>query len=1789
MALDIFKQNRKSAKSQITRIVNWVKDKSDNETQVGVFESRIVVLKESFEKYCIAQDEIENLDPNDTEDRMEMEDKYHSYLCHINNFIKKLKPATVVTNNSGNSNVLSQKTMPLVKLPDISLSPFDGQVSNWKPFFELFTALIIDNPTLTDIQRLFYLKSSLKGEALNLIDTLEITNDNFKIAIDILKKRYENLTSTVNSHFHKILEIGSISKCTPFVLRSYISTLKKSCESLKKMNLDYKQLFEYFLINICVKKLDYGTKKVFENARDPDKIPTLDEFFETLEKRCIILENLSSSDTRLQDKPRKISLHSQNNLNLQDKYRFSNNTQKNTQNNLNSCIFCNTLGHKIYSCSKFSNISFNDKEKFVFSKKLCINCLGNKHFVQNCNSTHKCAVCKQKHHTLMHNNNKQSKFHYNYAQNESVSPNLRQLSQSVAQNIPQNSEYHAQSQRGSEPQSIPMENELQAHSSNTLVHSGMSTKNSQILLATARVTIFSRNGLPVNARILLDNGSQVSFVTQSLLNKIEYHSYTKNLDICGISQNSISSKSVVDICFYSRFDQDKKFAISCAVLEKITCKLPQVPIKVSELNIPKEIFPNLADPEFHEPSEIDMLVGADVFYNIICPDVHHLGDGLPTLLGTHLGWVIAGNLPAKTDGPPSTSFCVQNTDSQSVCLFAEAYELDDVLKKFWDLEEVGAKLDRNSSLSPEDQLAESIFSSTTQFLNGQYQVDMPFKSPQEYLKLGDSFKIAERRFLSLERRFKKDSVLFSAYKAFIDEYISLGHAKIVPLSLHNDKGENKYFIPHLCVIREASVTTKLRVVFDASCRTSTGISLNDVTLKGYQVQPELFDTVLRFRGDKYVLTCDIEKMYRNVKMNPKHTFLQNILWRDTPDKKFSCVELLTVTYGTNYAPFVATRVVKDAVQCLQETYPLGAEILSNRIYMDDILGGVDNFEDLKRLYSEINIILNSAGFKLHKWCSNSRVFLNHISHEQVLEYNLNLDNTPNKVLGLKWQPQKDVLTISHPQLSFDSPPTKRIILSTLAQCFDPLGLVNPVIVKGKILIQKLWLKKLDWDAVIEDEILLKSWCDFLKHISLLGTLKISRYLLLEKTLQKIEIHGFADASIAAYGACIYMRSFYDDGSVCCNLVTSKSKVAPIKSVSLPRLELCAMLVLSKLCYRVVKIFDSKFSFDSINLWTDSQIALFWCKDHASRWSIFVSNRVSQIQELTPHYKWRHIKSAHNPADVLSRGKLSEELIHSGFWFKGPKFLSDPNAILDNYSIPLSIVDPPEEKKVSCAVANIPSECIMWTDIFSRFSKFSKLQRTVAYIFRYVKNLRRPKEKLSGPLSVSELNSAMMFVVKTLQNLHFSQEISELRNGKKLSNKNLHSFNPFLDTNGFIRVGGRLANADIPYEQKHPLVLPSHNQIVRLMLKHEHKRLGHVGAQTVLSNFRQKFWPLNGLRETKRSVRECMHCFRFRALPANQIMANLPKDRVLESRPFQRVGIDFGGPFLIKSSRLRKAPSIKGYLALFVCMTTKAVHLELVTSLSTEAFLMTLKRFVSRRGNPSTIYSDNATNFVGAKNHLHDLYLFFQKNETSTIIREFLSQNETEWKFIPPRSPHWGGIWEAAIKSAKYHLNRLVGSTQLTYEELSTILCQIEAIMNSRPLYSLSNDPSDFQCLTPGHFLIGNSLTAYPDKNLIDVPENRLNFWKKCAQLQQTFWKKWSVDYLSRLQNRPKWLYSSKNLKVNDLVLLREDNVPALNWPMARVVEAHQGPDGKVRVVKLRTPHGYVLRSITKVSPLFNNE
>lgn len=310
------------------------------------------------------------------------------------------------------------------------------------------------------------------------------------------------------------------------------------------------------------------------------------------------------------------------------------------------------------------------------------------------------------------------------------------------------------------------------------------------------------------------------------------------------------------------------------------------------------------------------------------------------------------------------------------------------------------------------------------------------------------------------------------------------------------------------------------------------------------------------------------------------------------------------------------------------------------------------------------------------------------------------------------------------------------------------------------------------------------------------------------------------------------------------------------------------------------------------------------------------------------------------------------------------------------------------------------------------------------------------------------------------------------------------------------------------------------------------------------------------------------------------MGQLPTPRVTPNKVFLCSGVDYAGPINIRVSKGRGNKSYKGYIALFICLSTRAIHLEAVSDMTTKGFLAAFRRFVARRGRCAELFSDNGTNFVGAARELLDLF----KEEKSKFVSELseeLANNGTKWNFIPPRAPNFGGLWESGVKSTKYHLRRVIGNSTLTFEELSTVLSQIEACLNSRPLCHIE-DQAEFTVLTPGHFLVGEPMVSVPDSNVEKVNCTLLRRWQLIQRMVQDFWRQWSKDYLNQFLQRHKWAYQSPEPSVGSVVLIKEDDMPPGRWLLGVVEQKHPGPDEITRVVSIRTKNSIIKRPVTKL-------
>lgn len=1719
-SLSSLNAKRGVTKGRLTKFKNYVDNLLTLETISTLEISKLVMKLSRIETLFIEFDELQSrlelLNVSDlsveltTRDIFEQD--FDTYISLAQQVIKKHTPSksseTEMTSNMSAQATLDDHHHSSLgfKLPVIKIPNFDGTYYKWLEFKETFISLVHDNERIKNIHKFHYLNSYLEGEAARVLCNLEVSAKNYPEAWNLLCERFDNKRQLINNHLKSLFSFESVRE-TDKSLRFVIDHVTKNLRALSTLGLPTDK-WDILIIYMVTAKLDNTTCFKWEEHRNNiSEIPTLSEFFNFLKCRADVLETVFRNKQERQGKPGPFNSTSSQPKPQTRSYVVTSKDSTSHSNKHFECAVCKE-NHRLYECSTFKSKSPEDRNSIVKSLKLCQNCFRTGHSVDNCKLPGSCRVCKKRHNSLLH-------IHKTDQTNDS---------------------------------------------NNSLVMSALSSH--EILLCTAKVRITNPNSnLSISVRALLDSGSQSSFISLAVMRQLNLTSQPSNVNVIGIGQ--VPLNQTTERCGLQLQSEQTSFKVSmfCLVLPKISDNLPKVSFDSQILNLPNV---KLADPSFNKPSTIDMLIGADLFWELIGSKQISLGKNKPILRDSKLGWLVAGPLP---------TFPTPKSQKQVICNFVRNNDynpndnsyanIEKQMSIFWEIE----NLPQTKAYTTEEKLCEQHFiSNTIREDSGRFCVALPLRESRDCL--GSSYPLAKKRFINLEARFRKQPELKKAYSEFVDEYTELGHlSEIKPQIPYHS-----YYLPHHPVIREKSESTKLRVVFDASARTSSGFSVNNIQMVGPTVQDSLFNILLRFRQYRYIVSGDIEKMYRQVNVRESDRSLQLILWRKNEDEPLQTFQLNTVTYGFSSASFLSTRCIWQLGEECDD--PKIKIIIQNDFYCDDLLTGSDSAAELCHIQRSVAEELSKGCFNLRKYRSNfPELFTgNKIENE---EGNLIISHSTN-TLGIGWSPDSDKIHFEVEILPIEVI-TKRSILSTTFKIFDPLGLLSLCTIKPKIMLQRLWSLKIDWDEPVPQEIQ-ASWLKFTQNVHHISSLEIQRRVLVDN-YTSIEMHCFCDASQQAYGACIYLKSTNEVGDSQIHLLTAKARVAPLKSTTIPRLELCACLLGAQLGSSVEEALRCKI--DRRFYWTDSSVVLGWLKSpHKTK--TFVANRIAAIGELTDTSMWKHVPTADNPADFASRGTDPQNLKACFLWWYGPSFLRKPESCWP--TAPASDkIQLPELKTVSVLAAEVaPSEQVV---DFYRFSVLSKLQRVYARVFRFYHNCKNPKNKITNELQVCELNKSIEALIIIAQNESYSIEISLLKVNKPLPvKKHLSSLNPFVDEHGILRVGGRINNSNYSFEKRHPIVLNADHILTKLIFQQEHLSLFHAGPQHLLASVRNQYWPIGGRNLARKTVRNCHVCRRFKGQTMSNIMGNLPNERVEPDFPFNTVATDFAGPFYITDRKGRGCKITKCYLCIFICFRYKCVHLEAVSELSKQAFILTLNRFIARRGIPKIIYCDNGRNFVAAAK---EIFNFVKSNKEA--ISGFGARRGIEFKFSPAYAPHFNGLAEAGIKSAKNHIRKVLGSTHLTFEELSSLFAQVEAILNSRPLCPLSSSPNDYQSLTPAHFIIGRSLTSLPSPSLMNCGANRIDRFQRLEQARQHFWGRWASEYVSELQQRMKWRINCKNLSLNDLVLIKEDNIPPLCWRLGRVAKLFPGNDGVPRVADITTSQGTVRRALNRLCLLPNSE
>ncbi|XP_029174769.1 uncharacterized protein LOC114943355 [Nylanderia fulva] len=1282
------KRKRTSIKAACTRIKTY----ADSVTQltpetVANLEERKDKLASYWKEYNDWQSEIEAICDGEGGDREAFEEMFFGLTAALR--------CKIAGYNRGPSNSRSAVSTPVsvgesgtsacgVRLPKLDLPKFAGKYEDWFPFYEMFNSIINDNPSLSGFQKFQYLRASMTGEAAIIIQSLELTDSNYQVAWDLLKQRYDNKRAIVHTHLRALFELPNIAKKNAVELRRVADNAAKHIQTLKALHCPTEH-WDTLLIYLVSSKFDPITAREWQASLTGTELPAFKQLSEFLEHRCNLLESLNRGNLQTQPAGKRLAAH--------------------VATASLSCEYCQGK-HLIYYCREFIKLPVARRIAEIRKRKLCANCLrGGNHYAAKCKMG-ACKTCGAKHNSMLHL--------------QADSGDITEKGKAEGEPSPETTK-----------EKIVM----------TQVSSAW---NAHVLLSTAIVYIIDATGTRQSCRVLLDSGSQANFITRDCVKRLNLKPSTGSVRITGINGMTSDANEIVKVKLHSRLSGFCA-SLECVLTNRITDRIPTAPINRERIQIPNGI--KLADPEFHKCSDIDILIGADIFWQLLCVGRLKCSRSHPTLQKTLFGWIVAGRVEV-------TARDARGREVRAFHILVADAALQNQLAKFWQIEEDFRPSD--SYTSAERFCERHFLDNTKRNEEGRIIVTLPIIK-QKLENLGETRDIAMRRFCGLERRLNRDPGLKSQYTAFMREYLALGHMKLVREENDKDKGLPTYYLLHHCILKTSNETTKIRVVFDALCKSSTGVSLNDALMIGPTVQQDLFSIVSRFRIFRFVFSADIAKMYRQILVDPQQTRLQRVLWRDEVTESVQTYELITLTYGTAAASYLATRALQFLAEMYAEEFSAGSRRVKRDFYVDDLLTGADTIEEALALKNQIVKILNRGGFQLSKWHSNESVLINDMYDKHNAKVQIDRDAT-SRILGILWNPSVDAFRFAI-ELPTDSHKiTKRVILSEISRLFDPLGLIGPVIIIPKMLLQEIWQLKIQWDESIPLDMHAR-WSAFKRQLRELNDLSVPRFIGENQEGARVQIHGFCDASQRAYGACLYIRRQVDGNEVQIDLLCSKTRVAPLRVISIPRLELYAALLLAQLLDKVRSSIDIKDV--RYTLWSDSTIALRWISSCSRKWSVFVSNRVGEIQRLTSGLDWRHVPTTENPADLLSRGVHPHDIGNAALWWRGPAFLKSSEESWPSVGEYVPESEMPERRRIVAAVAGVVASN-PFSELIVRCSSLDKLCRIVAYCRRFI----GPRLRSEGDVGVHVLHVEISAALENICKLVQGKRVRAIKEGKR---------------------------------------------------------------------------------------------------------------------------------------------------------------------------------------------------------------------------------------------------------------------------------------------------------------------------------------------------------------------------------------------------------------------------------------
>lgn len=1347
-----------------------------------------------------------------------------------------------------------------------------------------------------------------------------------------------------------------------------------------------------------------------------------------------------------------------------------------------------------------------------------------------------------------------------------------------------------------------------------------------------RTIIYGANQLYTHGFAIGDSGAEITLVRSDLIRELGIRGQE-----CAINLQWA--------------DEQIKQSRAQRVILRIKGVLPDSPLitldecyAVDDLNLAsrslnvnklKTIFPYLKEINFdsYENVSPSLLIGsrhAHIFEAV--EGIKEGGPGNPVGMKCKLGYTIYGGAPEQYDGNNFASNVQVLSESSAQCDVAVSNEqLEKIYTKFCSVESLGIS-HVASHATKDEKNAIAILEEEMRILpNGSVEVPLIWnRNNKEIPSLPNNMKMVYKRQLSHEQKLSKSPELKKAFNDNFNELLQKGYARVATTADIENSWPNVWYLPMSLVVNRNKDPVAYRNVYDAPAR-YLDTSLNEKLLMGPNLLIDMLKPLMELRMNAIAFTADVKSMFLQIYICARDQQCQRILWREDDSKPMKIYVLERMLFGPKCSPFTSQYVKNKRAEQFVDKFPEAARTIIENTYMDDVLSSETSVDKAVSIALQCIEIFKSMNWDLVGFQSNSTEFLRKIPEEHIKKDLIPLlsndkDSYTTKVLGAAWDTVSDCFVyqlnknnfvkLAH---EFDFKPTKRDQCSTIARIFDVLGFIAHVLIRGKILLQRSWKLKLDWDDVISDEEN-KLWKNWIQDLNKITELKIPRQHLPAKGLscaQRVEFHAFCDAGKEAVAAAVYIVSSFR-GCKYVSLALAKAKVAPVKIktkseiTEMPRLELIACLIASRLLNTVEKLHSSIKAERFI--WTDSEIALCWIKNENIRLPRFAISPVEEILENSERKEWRYVPSKQNPADVATKFVKFDFGDSNSIWFQGPDFVKQP---VNSWPVQKSTYDQAavtaqinlHQFSFSTGIVLPAPDCVFAGDwIIDKLSNsiksnWRKLVRAVARALKFLydaiipavkskqfeqmkmRNEIKVKNNNFSQLTAIDLERAELFIIRKMQREVYQDDFKKLAEGRMPKNRQLQQLHAFIDDQGVLRIDSRVVLPVKVFPQRFSPAVPREASFTDALLFYYHRMYNHVCLEAQVACFRSKYWMEEIRAALKATKGECCECKLKSVTPSAPLMAPLPEYRIdTRLKPFEVTGVDCTGSFTIYTANGRPK---KVWLLLFTCTLTRYIHSHTLESMGTTALLEAIATFWTAYGPTTQFISDNGTNFVGAAKVIARALEDSKAELNETLAEKYGLQ----WQHIPVSSPWFGAFYERMIKELKRAFAGTLDGKKINKTEFNIAVQDACHRVNCRPLTHNPISHEDEEVLTPHHLVKGRSgwpllPSIHRTKTLPGQISDR-SLYSRGRKLADEVMRRFTSYYLPVLTKRTKWTKEAKPLAVGELVMLINPNETREQWKRGKVIKLYKGRDGRCRVADILVADGVVRknRSVQRLARL----